>query len=633
MKRHDSSKHPLTRWASLGALLALIGCGGCGSEEPPESNPSGMDMSMPVQDMGSEDSQIDQGPPDTPADLGPSTDEEMGQDMGQDMEPVCVPIEQCPTDACGMIDDGCGGRLACEPCTCEQGQPSSPTCGPCGLGRAVCDTEDILTCELPAIPGLEQITCEDIVHMDAGASGGLDEGTREQPYDQIHEALAEVRTRSRVTGEPQLIVMTSSGELVVEEDPDRPTGVRYLELLDGVSMVGGYSRDWVYDPEGTTTIRSGSTTGASALRLTRPSLIEGLVIQAQDATEPGGSSYGLFLAGVSSQLELARLEIRAGRGADGASGEDGDVGEDGLEGADAGQITRVGASSPPVPGMPEVSPCPDIQGGAGGRGQSPEGAQAAEPGQDSMLGARGGAAAPGGIAGQQGQDGADGDPGRAGEPGPEPQLDAGQFMGMSWSHAADGSPGTPGRPGQGGGGGGGGRRDAFHAPGMPASSYGWGGSGGAGGMGGCGGGPGQGGQGGGSSIGLLIVDSPQVRFRDVSVRAQQAGDGGVGGDGGPGGRGKAGGEGTRQLEDASGQLKFHDGAGGDGGTGGDGGPGGAGSGGAGGHSYGAFCDALITGIGQLELVPAREGRGGRHGGDGADAPDGLSQAQLGCGAR
>jgi len=108
-----------------------------------------------------------------------------GEDGGEeDMGDECEPIVVCPAEACGMVDDGCGGSLECEPCACQGGVPVETTCGPCGLGQVVCDSATGGSCETPSVvEGIEG--CEAMLFVDQGASG---DGSKGSPFGTISDA-------------------------------------------------------------------------------------------------------------------------------------------------------------------------------------------------------------------------------------------------------------------------------------------------------------------------------------------------------------------------------------------------------------------------------------------------------------
>ncbi len=181
-------------------------------------------------------------------------------------------------------------------------------------------------------------------------------------------------------------------------------------------------------------------------------------------------------------------------------------------------------------------------------------------------------------------------------------------VGGSWItgfwYASSGSAGQTGQHGGGGGGGGG-------SGGCDSGQDSTGAGGGGGGAGGCaalsGGG---GGEGGGGSFGVL-ADASSVTITDCEI---QLGNGGRGGDGGVGGRGQSGGGGGSGGSGGSGGTgTAHGGSGGDGGHGGHGGGGG---GGAGGVSYGIFSRKSIIN----ESCTFSGGSAGSGGLGGASAP-------------
>lgn len=111
-------------------------------------------------------------PPGGAKDAGPTTDRDAGAD--------CVP-SACPADACGMVDDGCGGTLDCGTCGCTPGTftvdcPERPCetltgceAGACTYEPVICDFElcacpDGTECgdedPRPCGPGCPSLVCD-----------------------------------------------------------------------------------------------------------------------------------------------------------------------------------------------------------------------------------------------------------------------------------------------------------------------------------------------------------------------------------------------------------------------------------------------------------------------------------------
>ena len=100
-----------------------------------------------------------------------------------------------------------------------------------------------------------------------------------------------------------------------------------VELKNGVSVYGLYSSDGGWSrASGNTVTLSGGTTAVFAQGIQAQTTLEGLVIKSADADQPGASSFGIR-AKDSPDLILRRLDIFAGKG---AQGEEGDPGAPGL---------------------------------------------------------------------------------------------------------------------------------------------------------------------------------------------------------------------------------------------------------------------------------------------------------------
>lgn len=419
------------------------------------------------------------------------------------------------------------------------------------------------------------------------------------------------------------------------------TYAEVVSLRDGQRLFGGYDTSWVRASRAMnrTVIAGGLDTRDNqylAIRahdLTIGATVENVVIVGPAATGTmmmtgaGNSSYAVHVSN-SIGLELVRVTIQSGNGADGAPGTDGTdasstIATGGMSGGMGGSasefLTGCDASSRGAAGTPGSNSCPAgaaATGGPGGTGGTMDsscsfgictgGACNATPGNGGGAGAQsGGAFGTGGPGGSGlstcGPAGA-GSQGRVtnGAGGTGAASGRGLLASGYWYGRAGGAGGTGENGGGGGGGGGSGGCD------IGTDSYGaGGGGGGAGGCaaraGGSGGGPG------GGSFGILAVNSTLM----ISECDVQRGAAGAGGAGGVGGRGQSpGGPGPGGL--ASGDSA----AGGGGGGGGHGGHGGGGGGGAGGVSFGIF--ALSSTI--TESCTYSGGAAGAGGAGGQSAP-------------
>ncbi len=437
-------------------------------------------------------------------------------------------------------------------------------------------------------------TCGAFVSATAEAGG---DGTRAKPFATFAEAVA---------------LATKNGTRRVYACSE--TFAEAVELPGETALYGGLdcAKGWAFSTKGRTTLAP-----ASGVPITFDAgatiHVENVHAKAPDGAPPddaienprsGGSSIAA-VALPSSDVELLRCELEAGKGADGkAADPDGPLGvaPDGKVGADACGTGKGGATF--------VSQCPDpsAPGGegdtSGGRGGDGEGAQPVEPPAP-------GNGPHGGIAGTLQMsmalcsEGGPGSPGTNGDAG-----SGGQSLTTLLDDDFKGAPGLSGKQGisGGGGGGGGGGKACSAAPG---------GGGGSGGAGGCGGAGGRGGGAGGSSIALWAVDA-SVSLTQVALKAGVAGQGAAGAAGQKGALGGAGG-----LPGAVGELSVACG----GGAGGEGGQGGPGGGGQGGHSIAAVWKVSRPKGADSTFTAGAAGQGGP-GGAGAESTsageDGLS---------
>jgi hypothetical protein len=422
-----------------------------------------------------------------------------------------------------------------------------------------------------------------------------------------------------------------------------------VTLVDGVTLVGGYSPDFrVHDPalypvmlEG-----AGSDPGAPALRCDhtqKATYVAGLTVAASDAVGAGQGSTAVWLSGCTNQLELDEVTVLSGRGANGTHGADSSDrlpqggpaslaalnGVDGAPGAAGGQgCSLVAAGS----GGAKQCSMHDVGGGSGGAAQcaalscNNDGSvpcgnagctdftqagvcdiAAARRVAVSNPSAQAGKGAAPGSAAEATYDaptnhgacsfcddnpslprvgGAGGD-GRAGALGSGGAVCSAslQLDALGRAHASAGGMGGDGSDGSGGGGGSAGAGYAVITGTEPGCTSVAGSAGGGAGSGGCGAPGAAGGGGGGASIGIVIQLAPGST-QGPRLNAVRIVTA-SGGDGGDGGVGASGGSGG--SGGLGGVTTFWCAR--NGGRGGDGGPGGAaggGGGGCGGASLGVY---------------------------------------------
>ena len=271
--------------------------------------------------------------PDLSEDVSPDTRKDMRKDE------ACQPITECPADTCGRIDDGCGGRLDCgeaqtcadigvcgqQPdgcgqmldcgeCLCDNGQPTKPACDACGVFALECDAQDQSSCSglatTPQVLGLTDADClTAIVYVDQdNAQAG--NGTQANPFSDLEQALDAVRARQ--AGQVKAIVIASS-----------PTFEGTFELIDGVSILGGYNTSFSPDSSQRPILRGESTAdgvfGVRGENIDEPTLLRNLDITTADAST-GQHVYGMHL--IDSQgIRLQRgINVQASKGGDGSDG-------------------------------------------------------------------------------------------------------------------------------------------------------------------------------------------------------------------------------------------------------------------------------------------------------------------------
>jgi hypothetical protein len=402
---------------------------------------------------------------------------------------------------------------------------------------------------------------EQCVYVSTSQGSDANAGTRMSPMQTIAAAIQQAQT----AGVPSVCL---SGELYQEA----------VTVVSGISIYGGFDHN---DPDfkfrrkaGVITTVRATGTVLHAPQIDQETHIEGITIDALQASMAGSSTYGVRLGGGLGTL-FVRYNIIAAAG-----GRNGTVGINGLPvspvapAGNDGQAACDGCSGMGLGGPPPA--CTEFggKGGDGGFNNS-----------DGQAGSVGSGNAPGGSAGNateecfsvsgsggpggSGADGAQGMPGAGGAP-------LGTIVGGLYFPAGGGS-GQDGTNGKGAGGGGGGAGGSecvyvFNSC-VPSCNADRGGGGGSGGCGGLGGTSGSGAQGGGGSFGVFAAGG-SVIVTDNTITTGPGGQGGTGGNGRAGQLGGQGGQGGPGIDDAgSGNL------GGNGGDGGAGGPGGGGGGG------------------------------------------------------
>ncbi|WP_441288953.1 hypothetical protein ACSRUE_45085 [Sorangium sp. KYC3313] len=450
-------------------------------------------------------------------------------------------------------------------------------------------------CEADPTENASTVRDECAVFASAAAEPGGD-GTQAKPYASLGEAVANAKGKR--------VLACTSGAFAES-----------VTIGAKVEVIGGFDcgAEWTWSEEARSAIEGPA--GAVALTMTEGASgakVRSFAVRASSAMEPGGSSIGVAVADV--EVELARVDVTAGDGMDGANG------ETPTEAPQAGTSAPTNVSNACTAlvygGDPGVTACEDgeTRGGVGGLGgittteggnglKGADGAPLPEPNADaSGLGGTGQTDPDGDC--KPGTVGKSGTRGMAGVASSDTTLTLAGIVG------GDGENGAVGTRGQGGGGGGGAKAGLF-CPGPSMSTVeGVGASGGGGGAGGCGGKGGGGGQAGGSSLGIVSLGTKLV-LTDVTVAVGKAGKGGQGASGrrgADGGMGATGGTASEHVDSVPGC---------DGGKGGRGGSGGPGAGGRGGHAVGiAYGVAPSSPVELKEFIVGTAGEGGIGGPDG-----------------
>ena len=470
------------------------------------------------------------------------------------------------------------------------------------------------------------------------------------------------------------------------------TYVEQVVLFDGLTLRGGFDViDWTWDPSANLTVVTGNDSfrhpkAVVAVGITdHATLLEGFVIQGENATGWSENSIAVYVVDCGSNLTIRNNVIIAGNGDFGENGFwglDGTAGANGADGTaamepagafDCFHDCLVGGGGNPG-GFGGSTSCwgTATDGGDGGGSDCPDfdegtdlcfGCPGSAPLQtvttSGTAGANGGGAGglggcdglivdtctgagcscllpptnwcPQGMAGSNGSAGMDGQNGSHGAGASDP---VGTVFDHEWV-GEGGGVGTRGQPGRGSGGGGaGGGVETLFDGVCPSAGYSdLGGSGGGGAAGGCPGDGGGGGFPGGGSFAIFVSfsadpgsDVPAISHNEIS-----RGNGAHGGNGVPGGLGGSGGQGGLGGAGGSTPSVFCAASGGNGGDGGQGGDGGGGGGGAGGIS----CGICSYGYGIADLsgwmvgTIISSGSGGL-GGDGAytGGGDGVDGALL-----
>lgn len=450
-----------------------------------------------------------------------------------------------------------------------------------------------------------QQSCSYIIHVDG--TNGIDEsgcGSEGLPCATINQGISRA-------------VAMGYTDVRITED----TYNEVVVLADGINLWGGFDSNWAVAAP--TVIQGGLTNGeyytVKADNINTATVLSDLEIIAPDATVPGKSSYGIHIVN-STGLQLQRVSVQGGAGADGFNGTNGVnatiLANNGGNGGNSDEYSTAcndgtsgtGGSGAATPGYGNTA------GGNGGRGgYMDDDCGGIPPDLDATPGIAGINAAVS-VVNSYGYRGAGGGTCAAGSNGNDGQTVHGAggsgatasviMLGNFWL-SVEGNAGTLGENGTGGGGGGG-------SGGCDSGTDSYGAGGGGGGSGGIASAvAGTGGLSGGNSAAIFMIGST-VAMVNCQILIGTGGDGGNGGNSGLGTAGGAGG---------SGGAGVGTGAGGNGGRGGDGGNSGAGGGGAGGSAYGVYG---INSVVNYSGTTLSGGTAGNAGNGGTGTPAGIS---------
>lgn len=545
--------------------------------------------------------------PDEDADTGSMSDVDDVDDVDE-----CIPeVLQCSDTVCGPQIDNCGNPVTCLPCGCTT---LDEVCGLADLGILTqCGQADdenyVKKCNIPKIPGLTEELLQEsspLLYVDKENGSDSNNGQKEAPFQSIQKAL--------VTAQASYVVSSANDQnkvvaIIVAGDAQTVYDENSLELISGVSLIGGYDSNFKRTRHNRPTIKGNrspaqkdeSSFGLVAQDIDSETLVHNFHITTVDAAQ-NASAYAIY-ARDSDKLVLDNITTLAGKGGDGAAGS---AGKDGKVGANGQNST---SSKPGLGGKNENCAPVHSQGGHGGSGQvviglSPKEAQ---PGNPAKIAKGGAASALNGYGG----DGENAPPQEYLAENGQSGLSGGEVAENKWMPSGHGTEAQEGSHGTGGGGGGGGAKIGSLSDGY---------AGGGGGAGGCAGTGGGAGKAGGGSFGLFLVDS------DIEIKSSifKANSGGKGGNGGKGGRGGSGGKGGKSAQDKT----PYGGKGGDGSNGSAGGHGGAG---AGGVSYGAYCHESAPKIGEnVIFIAGASAPGGQGPSPEESGGAGIAEKHFGC---
>ncbi len=250
---------------------------------------------------------------------------------------VCEPLDACPADICGMVDDGCGGFLDCGVCPCVDGVPTEVACGACELGLSACAANEtgFGTCEMP-IPGITDLTCEDIIFVRGGGAG---DGSKASPLNDVQAAIAQAGTSDK-----HLVVIGGSSTMSMNGP---------LDVVEGIHVIGGFDDAFLPSPTEQPVLLNAMATSPNvfagrAIDVVGTTHLKNVKLTTADATTSGANTYGLWALRANG-LVLTNVTLAPGLPGDGVAGTAGTSsidGQNGFPGRDGNYRTNEGQSYP-----------------------------------------------------------------------------------------------------------------------------------------------------------------------------------------------------------------------------------------------------------------------------------------------
>jgi len=314
-------------------------------------------------------------------------------------------------ERCNGVDDDCDAA-ADEDFVDSQGRyVSVDHCGGCNMPCVTPGPNMVASCEVGSIAPSCEVSCEaGFVEVDQIPATGCECELMDGPGVVIG---GDADCDGEVDPTPQFVFVSQAGDESnngVDFDSPLPTlqaGLALgrvldrdvlvargiyggpVELLDGVSVYGGYSLDYSERDPALHPVLIEAPDGAGAPVLIARGLIsatrvDGLTVTASEADTPSGGSTAVFLDRSRSALRLSRITVVAARGATGLAGEDSSAGLAAWGLDNLGQLEGVAGGSG-LTHNPPLQACPPVAAGAGGDKQCFGGAVGGGRGGDAIC--------------------------------------------------------------------------------------------------------------------------------------------------------------------------------------------------------------------------------------------------------